>query len=103
MDASGRIDTAFVWGNNFWLGSKSSCARVTDPHPVRVDQRYSRNTSPNLTSIVSPIPIAYRMIYAKHFSPLQYDTKIYEKVRKRVCVLNLAMPRNWKGFSVPFD
>lgn len=80
MDASGRIDTAFVWGNNFWLGSKSSCARVSDPHPVRVDTRYHRNTLPNLTEIVAPISITYRMIYAKHFSPLQYDTKIYDKV-----------------------
>lgn len=80
MDASGRIDAAFVFGNNFWLGSKSSCARVTDPHPVRVDSRYARNTARNLTSVISPIPITYRMIYAKHFSPLQYDTKIYDKV-----------------------
>lgn len=80
MDASGRIDAAFVWGNNFWLGSKSSCARVTDPHPVRVDPRYPRNTLANLTAIVAPIPITYRMIYAKHFSPLQHDPKIYDKV-----------------------
>lgn len=80
MDASGRIEPAFVWGNNFWLGSKSSCARVHDPHPVRVDRRYHRNTMSNLTAIVAPMPITYRMVYAKHSSPLQYDPKIYDKV-----------------------
>lgn len=85
MDASGRIEAAFVWGNNFWLGSKSGCARATDPHPVRVDYRYERSTMRNLTSIVAPISITYRMIYAKHFSPLQFDPKIYDKVSVCAC------------------
>lgn len=80
MDASGRIEAAFVFGNNFWLGSKSSCARVNDPHRVRTDPRYQRNTLDNLTAIVAPMSITYRMVYAKHFSPLQYDPKIYDKV-----------------------
>lgn len=83
MDASGRIDAAFVYGNNFWLGSKSSCARVSDPHPIRVDNRYPRYTLPNLTDIVAPISITYRMVYAKHQSPLQFDPKLYDKVSSR--------------------
>lgn len=82
MDASGRMEAAFVFGNNFWLGSKSSCARVTDPHPVRLDPRYQRSMLANLTAITAPMSITYRMVYAKHFSPLQYDLKIYDKVSK---------------------
>lgn len=96
MDASGRMEAAFVFGNNFWLGSKSSCARITDPHPVRLDPRYQRSMLANLTAITAPMSITYRMVYAKHFSPLQYDLKIYDKVSESDPVpVPITIIRKW--------
>lgn len=102
VDASGRIDAAFVWGNNFWLGSKSSCARLSDPHRARLDDRYEeRLTLKNLSDIVPPIRMVYRMTYAHHFSTIQFDPQLLDKVRTAdlirvhyiMCVTGQAMDK----------
>ncbi|XP_059620324.1 nose resistant to fluoxetine protein 6-like [Phlebotomus argentipes] len=91
LDASGRIESGFVWGNNFWLGSKSSCARLARPYPVSLSARFSRNNVPHLTDIAAPIPVIYRVIYVRHSSRLQLDMKILDL---SVLHIGLCLPTN---------
>ncbi|GAB0098619.1 nose resistant to fluoxetine protein 6-like [Sergentomyia squamirostris] len=91
LDASGRIESGFVWGNNFWLGSKSSCARLSRPYPISLSDRYPRNSAPHLTDIAAPIPVIYRIIYVRHSSRLQLDMKILDL---SVLHIGLCLPTN---------
>lgn len=81
FDASGQVAAGFVWGNNYWLGSKKECERVNDPTKVVLSERLAKNHLVNLTEIASPFPVEYKMSWAKHESRWQLDINTFEKVR----------------------
>lgn len=81
LDASGQVAAGFVWGNNYWMGSKKECERVNDPTKVVLSERLAKNHLINLTEIASPFPVQYKMTWAKHESRWQLDINTFEKVR----------------------
>lgn len=82
MDASGRRGTGFVWGNNFWLGSKKECDIINAPISLYLSQQYAhvRTNYENLTEGESLMPVEYRMVYARHKPKLQIDLRIMDRV-----------------------
>lgn len=80
MDASGHVGAGFVWGNNYWLGSELACRRVDSPVRVVLSDRLTKNHISNLTEIASPIPVGYKMVWAKHNSKWQLDINTFDKV-----------------------
>lgn len=79
-DASGKSTSNFVWGNNFWLGNKLACEMLNNPKLIPLTDTKTRRHHENITAIASKIPVVYRMIYASHTSPIQFDIESFEFV-----------------------
>lgn len=80
LDASGHVAPGFVWGNNFWLGSKKACQFINKRAPVILSHEFHKNHFKNLTYIESPFPVEYKLVWAKHSSRWQVDISTFEKV-----------------------
>lgn len=94
LDASGSVASGFVWGNNYWLGSKKACDLVNSPVRVVLSKDLPKNHLQNLTEIQSPFPVDYKLIWAKHRSQWQLDITTFEKVIWPPFFLSLFDPRN---------
>lgn len=79
-DASGKSSADFIWGNNFWLGSEKACEFLNHPKKIPQVATKTRRSGENVTLIASKVPVEYRMFYATHTSPIQFDTETYRYV-----------------------
>lgn len=86
-DASGKSGSNFLWGNNFWLGNEKACEFLNYP-----EERYAvainpRRSYQNTVGLISKIPLEYRMFYASHTSPIQFDTQgfLFEGFQIGIC------------------
>lgn len=75
-DVSGRSSAGFLWGNNFWLGQKKACNLLNDPPKIPITFSETRRMHQNVTEVRSKVSVNYRMFYANHSSPIQFDTDI---------------------------
>lgn len=75
LDASATAQPGFVWGNNFWLGSRKQCESVQVRKHITLSPRFERNMKPNLVDARAPFDVGYRMIYARHASPWQVEVE----------------------------
>lgn len=80
LDASGHVAPGFVWGNNYWLGSRKACQFINSRAPVVLSHELRKNHFENLTYIESPFPVEYKLVWAKHHSSWQVDISTFEKV-----------------------
>lgn len=80
VDASGRAESGFVWGNNYWISSRELCAVINDPIDLGLSDRYNRRNHKDLTLSASPFRVNYQVVYIRHRSIFQLDQKIYDKV-----------------------
>lgn len=90
-DASGKSSSGFIWGNNFWLGHHHYCNLMNNPPKIPLEPTGTRRMYENSTSIASKVPVDYRMFYASHMSPVQFDTELFEFVGLHV---GLCFPRD---------
>lgn len=74
-DASGKSSSGFVWGNSFWLGHRKYCSLIEAPK-VKVD---------------------YRMFYATHTSPVQFNLKLLTFIGLHV---GLCFPRDCQEIEI---
>lgn len=77
-DASGRSTSGFVTGNHFWLGQEIFCNLLNKPREVPLSYTKTRRMNRNHTAVVAKIPVEYRMFYASHTSPIQFDIESNE-------------------------
>ena len=80
LDASGRTQPGFVWGNSFWLGSKRACEMLNNPKRIPLPLSSSRLMLPHIPEIATKVPVEYRMFHASHTSPIQFDSDTFEFV-----------------------
>lgn len=80
FDASGRVGSGFIWGNNYWLGSEKACLLANSPIRVVLSTKLPKNNFANLSIVESPFPVEYKLVWAKHQSRWQLDINTYEKV-----------------------
>lgn len=80
LDASGQVSSGFVWGNNYWMGSKKECQRVNEPTHIVLSDDLPKNHLKNLTEIGSPFPVEYKLTWARHQSQWQLDINTFDKV-----------------------
>lgn len=78
QDASGKSQPGFVWGNKYWLGSETSCSQLNNPKRLKLTVSKTRLTDPNVLSITSKVSVEYRMFYASHTSPIQFDSDMFD-------------------------
>lgn len=84
LDASGRPESGFVWGNNYWLGSKAACDTINTPVSLFLSTVNDRLNFKNLTETESTVPVEYRMVYARHYPKFQVDVRIMDRVS--ICI-----------------
>lgn len=80
QDASGKSQPGFVWGNNFWLGREISCFQLNQPRKVPLSLSTTRRMNSHVPDVVTKVPVEYRMFYASHTSPIQFDTDLFDFV-----------------------
>lgn len=79
IDASGRLESGFVWGNNYWTSSKELCQVLSEPLVINLSTRYQRNHHANLSTSQPPFLVNYHVVHIKHTSKYQIEQKIYDK------------------------
>lgn len=90
LDASGTADSGFVWGNNFWLGSRKSCEAIQTLPTLTLAPRYNRNMKENLVEELAPILMEYRSIHGRHESSWQVEVKF---LNERTLNIGLCLPK----------
>uniref|UniRef100_A0A336KVN6 CSON000342 protein n=1 Tax=Culicoides sonorensis TaxID=179676 RepID=A0A336KVN6_CULSO len=79
IDASGRHESGFVWGNNYWTSSKELCQVLNEGSTIHLSARYHRNNHANLSSSKPPFSVNYQVVHVRHSSLYQIEQKIYDK------------------------
>jgi hypothetical protein len=91
LDASGRLESGFLLGNNHWLGSQKGCESVKAPLYVTLSNRFERLMKPDLIRSTAPFEMDYRVVYAKHYSPWQIEIKFHTE---NLLHIGLCIPKS---------
>lgn len=76
LDASATAQPGFVWGNNFWLGSRKQCESIHEQKKhITLSSRFERRMKSNLVDDQAPFPVGYRVAFATHQSPWQVQVE----------------------------
>ena len=82
LDSSGEFKSGFLYGNNFWLGSRSQCLDIMNRTPFEFANRYILNNTRYRDSLneFPPFQLNYFVAYIRHNSTLQYHINIFTEV-----------------------
>ncbi|GAB0088944.1 Acyltransferase 3 domain [Sergentomyia squamirostris] len=58
LDSSGNRPSAFLWGDNYWIGYRQSCITSNKPTPEEMAKRFSHE----ILDIPSPVTVDYRIL-----------------------------------------
>uniref|UniRef100_A0A1A9ZAU2 Nose resistant-to-fluoxetine protein N-terminal domain-containing protein n=1 Tax=Glossina pallidipes TaxID=7398 RepID=A0A1A9ZAU2_GLOPL len=89
LDASGTKPPGFVFGQNFWLGSREGCGAVRRPLGITLSANFPRIMHNTLISETAPFEVDYRVIYLKHNSPWQVELKV---MSEQIVHIGLCLP-----------
>uniref|UniRef100_A0A1B0CRE7 Nose resistant-to-fluoxetine protein N-terminal domain-containing protein n=2 Tax=Lutzomyia longipalpis TaxID=7200 RepID=A0A1B0CRE7_LUTLO len=89
LDGSASFTSGFTIGNSHWLGSRGACEAAKDILGVTFDERYTRSMDPQLFTTQSPFSVDYRVVYATHTSPLQFEMKF---LAEKILHIGLCVP-----------
>ncbi|XP_043504601.1 nose resistant to fluoxetine protein 6-like [Polistes fuscatus] len=81
IDASGEPMSGFVYGNNYWLGSRSQCEDASNKSPFLLTETELRNNSRyrRIENEFPPYEVKYFVANFRHNSTLQYHVVIPEE------------------------
>uniref|UniRef100_A0A1B0GN68 Nose resistant-to-fluoxetine protein N-terminal domain-containing protein n=1 Tax=Phlebotomus papatasi TaxID=29031 RepID=A0A1B0GN68_PHLPP len=94
IDASASVPEAFIWGSNFWLGSRQECNSVSNSIELTLTD------APETDALVyakAPYPMDYRVVYLNISTVLQVDAKF---TVKPILHLGLCMPQSCSNSEV---
>ncbi|XP_011705541.1 PREDICTED: uncharacterized protein LOC105460740, partial [Wasmannia auropunctata] len=90
LDSNGRYKPGFVYGNNYWLGSRSQCTDTTNRIPLQISKQILNTTLyHNLQNEFPPFEINYFAVHFRHNSTIQYHMNIFNE---DVITLGLCLP-----------
>ncbi|XP_055838258.1 nose resistant to fluoxetine protein 6-like [Episyrphus balteatus] len=89
LDSSGGKESGFIWGQNYWLGSKQGCAAVKAPVRITLSNQFERTMKEGLINQMAPFAMDYRVVYMKHNSPWQVEIKF---MPERIIHIGLCLP-----------
>uniref|UniRef100_A0A1A9WWG1 Nose resistant-to-fluoxetine protein N-terminal domain-containing protein n=1 Tax=Glossina brevipalpis TaxID=37001 RepID=A0A1A9WWG1_9MUSC len=89
LDASGTKPSGFVFGQNFWLGSREGCGAVRRPLGITLSANFHRIMHNSLISEIAPFEVDYRVVYLKHNSPWQIELKV---MSEQIVHIGLCLP-----------
>ncbi|XP_071581245.1 uncharacterized protein [Temnothorax nylanderi] len=91
LDSSGGIfNSDFLYGNNYWLGSRTQCLDTTNTAPLQTSQRrILNNTLYRDLKEFPPYQLNYFVAYLRHNSTIQYHVNMFDE---NVITLGLCLP-----------
>jgi len=82
LDSSGEFKSGFLYGNNYWLGSRNQCYDTMNRIPLNIIERgllnNTRYRDPHKE--FPPFKVHYFVAYFKHNSTLQYHVNLPHEV-----------------------
>lgn len=89
LDASGTKPSGFVFGQNFWLGSREACGAVQNPVAITLSKNFDRVMHYGIITEQAPFDVDYRVIYLRHSSPWQVEIKL---MSEQIIHIGLCLP-----------
>ncbi|XP_033155765.1 nose resistant to fluoxetine protein 6 [Drosophila mauritiana] len=97
LDASGTKPSGFVFGQNYWLGSRDGCEGVRRPVGITLSRNYERVMHYSILTQSAPFGMDYRVIYMRHRSPWQVEIKV---MSEQVLHIGLCLPSSCSSEEV---
>ncbi|KAI4476510.1 hypothetical protein M0804_013541 [Polistes exclamans] len=81
IDASGEPKTGFIYGNNYWLGSRSQCEDAKNRDLLILSEKLLRNNSRfrDTEDEFPPFEVKFFVANFQHNSTLQYHTELLDE------------------------
>ncbi|KAH8302116.1 hypothetical protein KR044_002885, partial [Drosophila immigrans] len=89
LDASGTKPSGFVYGQNYWLGSREACKGVQRPVGITLSKNFERVMHYGLITQQAPFDMDYRVVYLRHNSPWQVEIKL---MSEQIIHIGLCLP-----------
>lgn len=89
LDASATKPSGFVFGQNFWLGSREACGAVKNPVAITLSKNYQRIMHFAIITERAPFDVDYRVVYLRHHSPWQVEIKM---MSEEIIHVGLCLP-----------
>ncbi|XP_046417290.1 nose resistant to fluoxetine protein 6-like [Neodiprion fabricii] len=91
LDSSGAAKPGFIYGNNYWLGSRSQCEDASNTNPLIIADEELRNNSKyrDPEQEYPPFPLNYFVTHFRHNSTLQYHVRL---PNEDLITLGLCLP-----------
>ncbi|EDW85677.1 uncharacterized protein Dwil_GK23026 [Drosophila willistoni] len=97
LDASGTKPSGFVFGQNYWLGSREACQAVQRPVGITLSRNYERAMHYSILTQSAPFEMAYRVIYLRHRSPWQVEIKL---MSEQILHIGLCLPSSCQSEEI---
>ncbi|XP_030372650.1 nose resistant to fluoxetine protein 6 [Scaptodrosophila lebanonensis] len=89
LDASGTKPSGFVYGQNYWLGSREACRDVQRRVGITLSKNYERVMHYGIITQRAPFDMDYRVVYLRHNSPWQVEIKL---MSEQIIHIGLCLP-----------
>ncbi|KYN12525.1 Nose resistant to fluoxetine protein 6 [Trachymyrmex cornetzi] len=101
LDSSGELKSGFLYGNNFWMGSRSQCLDIMNRTPFEFAKRHILNNTRyrNPQNEFPPFQLNYFVAYLRHNSTLQYHVNI---PNEDLITLGLCLPASCSMNNISF-
>ncbi|XP_018364834.1 PREDICTED: nose resistant to fluoxetine protein 6-like [Trachymyrmex cornetzi] len=101
LDSSGGLKSGFLYGNNFWLGSRSQCLDIMNRTPFEIAKRHILNNTRyrDPQNEFPPFQLNYFVAYIRHNSTLQYHINIFNE---DLITLGLCLPASCSMNNISF-
>ncbi|XP_036144154.1 nose resistant to fluoxetine protein 6-like [Monomorium pharaonis] len=101
LDSSGGIKPGFLYGNNYWLGSRSQCLDTMNRSPLMISPQKIINDKQyrDPQQEFPPFKINYFVAYFKHNSTFQYHINIFDE---DLVTLGLCLPASCSVNNLSF-
>ncbi|XP_029669253.1 nose resistant to fluoxetine protein 6-like [Formica exsecta] len=92
LDSSGGFQPGFLYGNNYWLGSRSQCLDTMNTAPLEIAKRHILNNTiyRDPQKEFPPFEVNYFVAHFKHNSTLQYHMNL--GTNEDIITLGLCLP-----------
>ncbi|KYN30589.1 Nose resistant to fluoxetine protein 6 [Trachymyrmex septentrionalis] len=101
LDSSGELKSGFLYGNNFWLGSRSQCLDIMNRSPFEIAKRHILNNTRyrDPQNEFPPFQLNYFVAYIRHNSTLQYHINMFTE---DLITLGLCLPASCSRNNISF-
>ncbi|XP_061401258.1 uncharacterized protein LOC133337009 [Musca vetustissima] len=89
LDASGTKPSGFLFGHNYWFGSKEGCGAVQKPVGITLSANHPRIMKQGIINDIAPFSMDYRVVYLRHNSPWQVEIKL---MSEQIIHVGLCLP-----------